>query len=63
MGDILRTASGNFPHFNSFPANVPILYSLKTPENQRFSGVFRVSKMGTFSPKWVNVYKGIQSYI
>ena len=26
---------------NPFLANVPILYTLKTPENQRFSGVFR----------------------
>ena len=26
---------------NPFLANVPILYPLKTPENQRFSGVFR----------------------
>ena len=32
--------------FNPFLANVPILYPLKTPENQRFSGVFREHKMG-----------------
>ena len=32
--------------FNPFLANVPILYPLKTPENQRFSGVFRGYKMG-----------------
>ena len=32
---------------NPFLANVPILYPLKTPENQRFSGVFRWYKMGT----------------
>ena len=30
---------------NPFLANVPILYALKTPENQRFSGVFRGYKM------------------
>ena len=29
-----------------FLANVPILCPLKTPENQRFSGVFRGYKMG-----------------
>ena len=33
--------------FNPFPANVPILYPLKTPENHGFSGVFRGYKMGT----------------
>ena len=27
--------------FNPYLANVPILYPLKTPENQRFSVVFR----------------------
>ena len=30
----------------------PFLYSLKTPENQRFYGVFRGYKMGTGSIKW-----------
>ena len=35
--------------FNPFLANVPILYPLKTPENQRFSGVFRGYKMGTLA--------------
>ena len=34
---------------NPFPADVPILYPLKTLENQRFSGVFRVYKMGTLA--------------
>ena len=34
---------------NPFLANVPILYPLKTPENQRFSGVFKGFKMGTFA--------------
>ena len=34
---------------NPFLANVPILYPLKTPENQRFSGVFRAYKMGTLA--------------
>ena len=32
--------------FNPFLANVPILSPLKTPENQRFSGVLRGYKMG-----------------
>ena len=35
--------------FNPFLANVPILYPLKTPENQRFSGVFRGYKIGTLA--------------
>ena len=30
------------------PENLPILYLLKTPENQRFSGVFRRYEMGSF---------------
>ena len=30
---------------NTFLVNVPILYPLKTPENQKFSGVFRGYKM------------------
>ena len=34
---------------NPFLANVPILYPLKTPENQKFSGVFRGYKMGTLA--------------
>ena len=32
-----------------FLANVSILYSLKTPENQRFSDVFRGYKMETLA--------------
>ena len=35
--------------FNPFLANIPILYPLKTSENQRFSGVFRDYKMGTLA--------------
>ena len=34
---------------NPFLANFPILYSLKTPENLWFSGVFRGYKMGTLA--------------
>ena len=34
---------------NPFPAKIPILHPLKTPENQRFSGVFRGYKMGTLA--------------
>ena len=36
-------------HLNSFLANAPILYPLKTPENQRFFCVFRGYKMGTLA--------------
>ena len=48
---------------NPFLVNVSILYPLKTPENQRFSGVFWGHKMGTLTKnglnkeswaKWVN---------
>ena len=35
--------------FNQFRANVSIFYLLKTPENERFSGVFRRYKIGTFA--------------
>ena len=35
--------------FNSFPANVFLLYALKTPENLWFSGDFKKSKMGTLT--------------
>ena len=34
---------------NPFLANAPSLYPLKTPENQRFSVVFRGYKIGTFA--------------
>ena len=37
--------------FNQFLAHVVILYSLKTPEDQRFSSVFRGYNMGTLS-RW-----------
>ena len=36
-------------YLNPFLASVPILHPLKTPENQRFSGDFRVYKMGTLA--------------
>ena len=35
-----------FYFINPFPATFPILYPLKTQENQRFSGVFREYEMG-----------------
>ena len=35
--------------FNPFLANVPILYSLKIPENLLFLSVFRVYKMTTLA--------------
>ena len=34
---------------NPYLANVPILYPLKTPENQSFSDVFRGYKMETLA--------------
>ena len=39
-----------------FLANVPILYPLKTPENPRFSGVFRAYKMGTLARNGLETY-------
>ena len=33
--------------FNPFLVNVPVLYPLKTPENQRFFGAFKGYKMGS----------------
>ena len=36
----------SFVQFNPLLANIPILYPPKTPENQRFSGVFRGYEMG-----------------
>ena len=43
-----------------FLANVPILYLLKTPENQRLPGVFMEYKMGTSAKnelsKLINFY-------
>ena len=38
-----------FSFINPVGANVSILYPLKTPENQRFSGIFRGYKMGTLA--------------
>ena len=35
--------------FESFLANVPILYLLKTPENQKFSSVFTGYNMRTLA--------------
>ena len=38
---------------NPFLANVPILYTLKTPENRQFSAVIRGYKIGNIGQKWV----------
>ena len=45
---------------NPFLANIPILYSLKTLEKQRFSGVFREYKMGTLAKKRVHMLDIVQ---
>ena len=45
---------------NPFLVNVPILYTLKTPQNIWFSGIFRGYKMGTkISLKWVKAMVNI----
>ena len=38
---------------NPFLVNVLILHLLKTPENRRFSSVFRGYKMGTLTRNWL----------
>ena len=38
---------------NPFLANVPILFPLKTLENQRFSRVFKRYKMGILARNWL----------
>ena len=48
-------------YVNPFLANVPILYPLKTPENQRFSGAFRGYKMGTMARNGLNFTLTIKS--
>ena len=45
--DSMFLRTGNY--LNPFSVNVPILYPLKTPENQKFFGVFRGYKMGTLA--------------
>ena len=42
-----------FNVFNLFTVNAPILYSLKTPENLWFSGMFWRYKMGTLDKYWL----------
>ena len=37
--------------------NILILYLLKTPENQRFAGVFTGYKMGSIGQEWVKIEK------
>ena len=51
-------------------ANVPIFYPLQTPENQRFSVVFRGCKMGTLArnglvieQKWELHFKTVKNDI
>ena len=39
----------NSEKIDPFLANVPILHPLKTPENERFSDVFRGYKLGTLA--------------
>ena len=45
----------SFSMFNTFLVNVPILYLLKIPENQSFSGVFVGYKMRTLVRNGFNV--------
>ena len=45
----------SFSMFNTFLVNVPILYLLKIPENQSFSGVFVGYKMRTLARNGFNV--------
>ena len=46
LGNILSHSMGlELVHINPFLASVPILHPLKTPGNQKASGVFREYKM------------------
>ena len=38
---------------NTFLANVPILYPMKTPENHNFPFAFRECKMGSLGRNWL----------
>ena len=46
---IFREIHSSLSSLNPFLINAPILYPLKTPENQRFSDVFRGYKIGTLA--------------
>ena len=63
FGDLLWVSLSilacDHPPFNQFPINVLILYTLKTPENQRFPSVFRGIN-GKIAQKWV---KDVQKII
>ena len=48
---------------NPFLASVPILYPMKTPENQRFFGVFRRYKMGILARNGLTKYKSLNSFV
>ena len=45
---IFTNLTKRLPSLNPFLANVPILYPLKIPDNQGFSGIFRGYKMEAF---------------
>ena len=49
--------------FNPFRANVLILYPLKAPENERFSGVFKGYKIGTLVTNGINHFVPILTFI
>ena len=63
FGDLLWVSLSilacDHPPVNQFPINVLILYTLKTPENQRFPSVFRGIN-GKIAQKWV---KDVQKII
>ena len=45
----LNKSSHTYQIVSTYLPNVPILFPLKTPENQRFSGVLRRFKIGTLA--------------
>ena len=44
---------------NTFSTNVPLLYPLKTLENQRFSDVFKGCRSGTLVENGLKTFKNI----
>ena len=63
----LTKTSTNIIVVNTFVVNIPILCPMKTPENQSFSGIFRVGflvfsggKNGNICQKWVRFNLGMR---
>ena len=49
--------------FNSFSADVSLLYLLKTSENRRFSDIFRGYRSGTLVGNGLSTLNGVSSHM